>query len=94
MNFNNNFQDIGRATGNFDALSLDCKVSTTGFLDAAAAEATYDDYMYDAEIEVTDVLCGRGKMSFNHGTFAEILALISLCLNLFNHVLTHFAILS
>jgi hypothetical protein len=58
MNFNMHSENFVRGpTMVFD--SLDCKL-ITGF----GAAPMYD--QFDTDIEATDVLCGRGKTSFNH----------------------------
>jgi hypothetical protein len=47
--------------------SLDqCKVSSSGF-SFGLGHHVPDYEAYGTEIEATDVLCGRGKTSFNHG---------------------------
>jgi hypothetical protein len=50
--------------------SLDqCKVGAGGFGLGVGLGFHVPDYeAYGTDIEATDVLCGRGKTSFNHGT--------------------------
>ena len=62
MNFSNDYyhHETHRPAVGYD--SLDGKLRTASFHPAPVAYQRFD-----TQIEATDVLCGRGKTSFNHG---------------------------
>jgi hypothetical protein len=70
MNFtpyhsSNGHLDFVRPPMTYETLDQ-CKVNSSGF-GLGLGHHVPDYEAYGTEIEATDVLCGRGKTSFNHG---------------------------
>ena len=78
MNFssyhaNNGHVDFGRRHAVYDSLDH-CKANISDIGIGFGLGHHVPDYeSFGTEIEATDVLCGRGKTSFNHGKLLKIL---------------------